>query len=521
MNEHMKRNYLSKSDKKTQRTAQSLTHRTMGGFFWMFSGNGVHVILEVLVIAVLARLLTPENFGVVTAALVIIKFSSIFSSLGIAPAIVQRPDLEERHIRAGFTISFLFALLLAGLIAFCAPAIAGFFKMEKLIPVLYVMSFAFPIQGISLVAESLLQREIKFNWIAGINALSYALGYGLVGIGLAYANFGMWALVAGHLSQMAFKSIFLLIVQPHPKLPSLEACAVKELMFFGGGFTLARIANSTAGQGSNFIVGRWLGAEALGLYGRAFQLMIMPAALIGKALDKVIFPAMAKVQNQQDRLKAAYRRGISLTALIVLPVSAAMFVLAPEIIRFLFGAAWLDAVMPCRILSLGMLFRTSYKLSDSLARATGAVYRRAWRQGLYAGFILGGAWIGQFWGLNGVAFGVLGAVTFNFMLMAHLSMKLVSMKWREFLAAHVPAVQLSIIVWAGVFSLAMVLRDLAMPLVIVLFTPIVSVIFLVLVMMYLAPHLILGKDNIPVFQSLFDFIPERYYSLNILKVKNK
>ncbi|UCH82339.1 MAG: lipopolysaccharide biosynthesis protein [Nitrospiraceae bacterium] len=487
----------------------------------MFSGNGIHAIAEVLVIAVLARLLTPENFGVVTAGLVIIKFSSIFSTLGISPAIVQRPKLETRHIRTGFTLSCFFSILLAGLFIFMAPSIAGFFKMQKLIPVLCVLSVVFPIQGVSLVAESLLQREIKFSWIAGINALSYTLGYGIIGITLASAHFGMWALVAGHVSQMAFKCLSLLIVQPHPKLPLLERRAVKELMFFGGGLTLARLANTTAGQGSNFIVGRWLGAEALGLYGRAFQLMVMPAQLIGMALDKVIFPAMAKVQHQQDRLQTAYRRGLSLTALVVLPTSAAMFVLSPEIIEFLFGPAWLEAVIPFKILSVGMLFRTSYKLSDSLARATGAVYRRAWRQGLYAGCMLGGAWIGQFWGLNGVACGVLGAVTVNFILMAHLSMKLVSMTWRVFLAAHLPAVQLTILVWVGISYLALVLRDLAMPLIIVLFTPIISIGLLVFLFLYLAPHLILGKDNIPVLQSLFDFIPTRYYSPKIIKFKNK
>lgn len=508
---------IPEQDKKKQ----SLTHRTLGGFFWMFSGNGMQAILELLVIAVLARLLTPENFGVVAAALVVIKFSAIFSNLGVAPAIVQRSDLEERHIRTGFTISCIFSLLLAGFIALSAPAISGFFKMEKLPPVLCALSLAFPMQGISLVAESLLQREIKFNWLAGIKAISYALGYGIVGIAFAYANFGMWALVAGHLSQMAIKSIALLIVQPHPKLPTLEPRAFKELMFFGGGFTLARIANSTAGHGSNFVVGRWLGAEALGLYGRAFQLMMMPASLIGMALDKVIFPAMAKVQDQQDRLKIAYRRGISLIALIVLPASAAMYVLAPEIITFLFGSAWLEAVIPFRILSLGMLFRTSYKLSDSLARATGAVYRRAWRQGLYAGFVLSGTWIGQFWGLPGVAVGVVGAVTLNFMLMAHLSLKLASMTWKEFMFAHLPAIQLTTIVWAGVSTMAMVLRDLTLPVGIVLFVPIVIIAFFVFLLLYLAPRLILGTDNIPVFNSLFDYIPERFYPLNTLKIKFK
>src|SRR5205085_7294251 len=123
--------------------------------------------------------------------------------------------------------------------------------------------------------------------LAGLEMATVALGYGAVGITLAVLGFGVWALVGGYLAQTLLKTTLLLAVQRHPLWPLLERRAAGELLYFGGAFTAARIGNYLAGQGDNLVVGRWLGAEALGVYGRAYQLMAGPAVLFGQVLDKV------------------------------------------------------------------------------------------------------------------------------------------------------------------------------------------------------------------------------------------
>jgi hypothetical protein len=162
------------------------------------------------------------------------------------------------------------------------------------------------------------------------------------------------------------------------------------------------MSNCVALRADQLVVGRWLGAEALGIYGRAYCFVGMPANLFGTVVDRVIFPAMAVVQDRQ-KLAEAYSRAVGLVALTTIPLSAVLFALAPEIVRILLGPHWDSVVTPFRILVTVLIFRTSYKMSDSLARATGAVYRRAWRQWLYAGAVFLGAWLGQFWGTAGVA----------------------------------------------------------------------------------------------------------------------
>lgn len=497
------------SSKKPSQTTKSMSHRALSGLSWTFSGTGVRVGLEMLVFVILARLLTPKDFGIVSAAMVVVRLSEVFAQIGIGPAIVQRQDLKTMHLRTAFTISCLSGLSLTGLISLLAPAISVFFQMEELIPVIRGISFVFLFQGISLVGESLLQRELQFRWLAIIQSISYAVGYGIVGISLAFLGFGIWSLVIAYLSQMAFKSIFVLKVKPHPKRPALERRAITELMYFGGGFTLARIGNAIAGQGDYLVVGRWLGANALGLYSRAYQLMTIPAMLFAKVLDSVLFPAMAQIQTQPERLRVAYRRGVALIALIVLPSSAVAYVLSPELITVIFGPKWLEIVMPFRIFAIAMLFRTSYKMSDSLARATGAVYKRAWRQGVYAVLVLGGAWIGQFWGISGVAFGVLGAIVVNFTLMAHLSLATLSVPWRGFFVAHVSAIPLTLIVFSEVSIVTTVLRNYAMPAIIILIASIVVIIFTLVLLLRFASKIVLGEAGIWMFQTLLGYVKKR------------
>jgi O-antigen/teichoic acid export membrane protein len=441
-------------------SSRGLAKRSVVGVAWTSLAMGAQSILQLVALIVLARLLSPDEFGVFAAALVVLGISSILSELGVGPAIVQRPTLEARHLRAGFTLSLLLSHAVAVLVWAGAPAIAGFFQLPELTQVVRGASLMFVFHGIAAVAQGLAQRELRFRWLAGVEAGAFGAGFVLAGPVLAWFGFGVWALVGAHLTQHFLRMVVLLVGQPHPKQLLLERRAINDLLYFGGGFTLARIGNYIAGQGDKLVAGRWLGAQALGLYVHAYQLITAPATLVGLVLDRVLFPTMALVQREPARLARAYRSGVAVCALIILPASVVVAIVASEIVLVLLGPAWAGVVMPLRILALGMLFRTSYKLSDSVARATGAVYARAWRQAVYAGAVVAGSWVGQFWGLGGMAFGVLGAITANFALMAHLSLRLTGMRWSEYGAAHLPAIALSSAIGAGVWVLAGWLREL-------------------------------------------------------------
>ena len=336
--------------------------------------------------------------------------------------------------------------------------------------------------------------------------ITYAIGYGVVGIVGALLGWGVWALVAAQMSQTLLKSAVLLTQYPPRFRDVADRRAFKDLMYFGGGFTAARIANYVALNGDNMTVGRFLGPSALGYYGRAYSLMSAPAYGFGTVLDAVLFPAMAKVQHDPLRLSAAFRRGVALIALLVLMPSLAIILLAPEVIHVALGARWAAVVAPFQILAVGMLFRTSYKMSDSITRSTGAVYRRAWRQALYAGLVVGGAWIGQHWGIVGVAWGTLAALTVNFLMMAQLGLDVGHLSWREFWRAHEPAVYLTAACAPVIWASATALRHWGLPPAAIVLTVSGLALGTALLLVFRAPAAFLGPDGQWMLETMRTFI---------------
>lgn len=497
----------------TNRVAMSteggLTRRTITGLMWAAWGKGAQAGLQLVVLAIMARLLTAADFGVVSAALVVIGFSSIFSQLGFGPALVQRPTLEQRHLDTAFTSSVLFGLLLGTIIWIGAPLAAELLRIPDVQPVLRTMAWVFPLQGLGVMADSLLRRELHFRWLSNLDVAAYGLGYGVVGIGLALAGQGVWALVGGYMAHALLRSVVLVAKRPPHWRRPFDGEAFRELLYFGGGFTLAKAANYLAVQGDNLVVGRFLGPQALGFYGRAYSLMSAPAYGFGTVLDTVLFPAMAKVQHDAKRLAAAYRRGVALIALLTLAPSAALILLAPELITIVLGPRWHPTVTPFQILTIGMLFRTSYKMSDSLARSTGVVYRRARRQILYAVLVVLGAWIGQHWGIAGVAWGALTALTVNFLLMAGLSLSVAGISWATFWQAHVPAVRLTIASFPAVWATATLLRHWNQPPLVVLGVAAAMGTAVAILVGVRAPGLFLGPDGLWILDALRGFLPRR------------
>ena len=316
---------------------------------------------------------------------------------------------------SAFFASIGFGLLIAAIIWLAAPLISEFFRMEPLTPVVRVLALVFPITGLATVPESLLQRELRFRLLANRDILAYGIGYGAVGVGLAVLGWGVWALALAQLTQVLVRTVILLRLSPAlvPARPTWRSFV--ELMDYGVGQSMSRVGVILANQGDNLVVGRWLGAVPLGNYSRAYQLMAVPAGLLGDVLDKVLFPTMARVQDDPRRLATAFLRGTALLALVTLPVGVVAAVLAPELVSVAFGSRWAGLVAPFQVLALGMMFRTCYRMSDSLSRATGKVYRRAWRQGLFALLVFLGALAGQAHGITGVAAGVLLAFFLNYL----------------------------------------------------------------------------------------------------------
>ena len=483
--------------------------RTLDGFLWMFVGTGGHLASQAVMLAALARLITPKDFGLVGAAMVVVRFSSIFSRLGVGPALIHIKRVDSGYLRTGFTISVVFGAVLTGIIYFSAPVISAFFRMESLPPILRAIAVVFFLQGFGIVGESMLQRNLKFRHLAAIQSASFGFSYCIVGVGLALLGFGAWSLVGAHVMQAGLGAASMMYFSPIPIRPLIAPSICRELLFFSGGFTASRIGEFIALQSYNIVVGRWLGAEALGMYGRAYQLMALPAMLFGQVLDGVLFPAMAKLQDRKDQLSGIYKKTTALVSLSSLPVSAFCFVFAPEIICIVLGTQWDEAVVPFKLLSIALLFRAAYTLPDSLARATGAVYRKAWRQGIQSVVTVCGAILGTRWGLDGVAAGVTITMGFHYVFMAGLSLRLTGMHRRSFVHVHVPALIVGGIVFFESYFFAELMRLHEMYASVTVLSAAVLVCATLWVLFRFLPAITLGDEGIWIKDTAFSFIREK------------
>jgi PST family polysaccharide transporter len=437
---------------------KGLERRAVGGLLWMLSGAGSQALLRLILMLILARLLGPEAFGIVGAALVVVHIALVFSNLGISSAIVQRADLEERHLHTAFALALASGALVTLMVALTAPWVAAFFDFDGLTEVLRAMGLIPLVANVGVVAEGLMRRALAFRRIAIISVISFFIGYGLVGIGLALTGAGVWALAGASLTEFGSRAVMNLMSRPHPKTGPLDPAALWQILVFSGGLTLRRFGHQLSQGLDNIVVGRWLGAEALGLYGRAYQLVSVPPATLGKAMGAVMFPVLARVQDDRARLAAAYRRSTAVLALVAIPAAAAVIVLAPELITVLLGQDWLGVIVPLQILAPGIFFRLVFQLTDALGMAAGTVYAVAWRHGALAAAVLAGALIGQYWGLPGVAFGVLAAQTFSYFLLAQLSLRLTSLSVADLVAAHGRGLALGGLVGVGLWLLVTGLR---------------------------------------------------------------
>lgn len=403
------------------------------GFFWQFGGAIFKTFAQLGILFILARLISKAEFGIVQSALVVVGLSQLLSQMGVGPALVQKVNLTPTHIKVGSTISLGLGLTFFLIVYSSSGLIASFFKMPELQSVLKVIAFIFIIEGITTVSQSLLLRQMEQKTLIQINFFSYLVGYGIVAVLLAYYGYGIWSLIIGQIALSFLKSILSYLKCKHSVMPSFSRKEAKELLHYGGGFTLAKLFNFFALEGDNVITGRYLGAEALGVYSRAYSIMVRPVSLIGDSIDAALFPAMAAKQDEPDRLIEAFINGSKLISFLCIPIASVIIFSSKEIIHVLLGSEWGDTVLPLQILTAGLLFRMGYKMGDCLTKATGNVYSRAKRQFLYALGVILGCYAGSHWGIVGVAFGTLFSVLLNYILMIHLSLNILKINWAYFL----------------------------------------------------------------------------------------
>ena len=409
----------------------SSTKKTKTDFFWILFGTAGQNALQFISLVVLARLLSPEDFGIVAAAMIVVGLTNIFSQLGIGPAVVQKKELTKSDIGTAKTLSALIGLVVFALVFASAELLQSLMNVDGLAEIIRLLSFVLIVSGLTVVGQSLLQRHFEFKKYIVCIFVSQAVSSLGTAIPLAMLGFGFYSLVYASLVQSLTLLMLVSFLTKRYGGWSFNLTSTKQLANYGFGQSLGKICNYFAGQGDNFVVVRQMGVVDLGFYSRAYSLVLIPANLVGGVLDKISFPIMARKQDDNSSLAEMFVLSNSIIAMLTVPMAVFIMVSSDLIVDLLFGRNWSEVAPILSILVSILFFRTAYKVSDSLSKAKGSVYKRAWRQAIFALAVFCFSYIGSFYGVEGVAYGVAAAIILNYVLMLHLSKSLVNFAYKD------------------------------------------------------------------------------------------
>ena len=334
---------------------------------------------------VLARLLAPEDYGLLGMVTVVTGFVELFKDLGLSAATIQRSQINHQQASTLFWINIAMGCTIAVIVAAMAPLIAWFYQEPLLTKITLVLASNFIISAFGNQHQALLKRQMRFDSLAKIEILSMLVSV-LTAITLARYGFGYWALVFMQSASAITITLGAWIVCSwRPGLPALNS-GIRSMLAFGGNLTAFRSVNYFSRNLDNILIGRIWGPQQLGLYSKAYQLLLLPIHQINTPVNNVALSALSSLQLEPKRYRSFYCKAILIITTLGMPIVAFMFVSADKVILALLGQQWLSVVPIFRFL-MPAAFVGTFNV------ATGWVYQslgrtdRQFRWGMISSFI--------------------------------------------------------------------------------------------------------------------------------------
>jgi O-antigen/teichoic acid export membrane protein len=349
---------------------RSIGSKAMRGVMWTTIQSLVIRLSGFLVFLVLARLLAPAQFGLLAAAQVFIALSSTLAEAGFSRTLVQRPRLRAAHLDSALLVAGTIGVSLAIALVAAAPEISALYHLPGLRPVLTALAVVPVFTAISSVPESLLRRQLRFRSVA-MRGMSSVVLSGVLGVGLALAGAGVWALVAQSISQVAIASIVLWALVGWRPSRHWEWDAIRELMSFGTqvmGISLLNFLNRRTGE---FMIGILLGPVSLGLFSVGMKILSLCMDLLVRNVQKVALPVFSRVAEQPARLAHAYLRATGFTTFVAMPGFALLGLFGNQLTVLIFGEKWVAAGPLMSILAFIGPVQSVAIFNNSIMLATG------------------------------------------------------------------------------------------------------------------------------------------------------
>ncbi|OXC12356.1 lipopolysaccharide biosynthesis protein [Lactobacillus crispatus] len=340
------------------------------GFFWKFNEQIASQLVSFIVSIVLARILTPKDYGIVSLVNVFIVIANVFVTSGFSAALIQKKDATQLDFSTIFHCSLIFSFVIYGIIYLCAPLIGDFYRNKALIWVVRVFALQLPLSSFNSIQQAYVSRHMAFRKIFVSTTIATILS-GILGIIFALNNFGVWALVFQTILSTVFQTLVLFLEIPwRPKLEfSFESA--KELIGYGWKVFGASFLGTFFNELRNLIIGRFYSPADLAYYNRGSRMPDLVANNIDSTITSVLFPVLSKHSDDYSKLKSMIRRSIRTSTFIIMPLMFGLAVAAKPVTQILLTNKWLPSVPFMQCLCISGAFGSISNANMQVIKASG------------------------------------------------------------------------------------------------------------------------------------------------------
>ena len=326
---------------RTDHLLGGLGERTVRGFAVTLVSQALKFLIGICGTVVLARLLTPEDYGLVGMVAVFTGFVAVFKDLGLSAATVQRAEISHSQVTNLFWVNLAIGVVLALVIAGAAPLLARFYGDPRLAAITAVSALGFLLGGLTIQHEALLRRQMRFTSLAVVEIAAMLVSVSMA-VSLAWYGAHYWSLVFNQLAAVAITAVSVwMLSRWRPGVPTRRS-GVRSMLLFGRNLTGFNVINYWARNLDNLLIGRVWGALQLGLYSRAYQLLLLPIDQITAPITAVAVPALSRLTDSPERYRRAYVRILAKLAMVTMPLMAFMIVTSDWMVRLILGSQWMD-----------------------------------------------------------------------------------------------------------------------------------------------------------------------------------
>jgi O-antigen/teichoic acid export membrane protein len=418
---------------------QSVSEKAKLGILYATMSKFSGTFMQFFGSVALARLLEVSDFGLVQMGTMIIGFATKLGEFGFNMGLVQRrEEVREEHVNTLFIMDLLFKLTLFGIVMLALPYLADYFHEPRLRSVMPAIALYMVLDCFSNPGTTLLDRQMNFGAQAKIQIIERFVEI-VSSVGMALAGLGVWSLIYSKIVSISLSAV--LASRAAHWRPSLkfDFQASKELFRFGGWVFFRNMCREMADNVDYFFIGRYLNAQQLGYYTKAFDLMRLPQRRITRSINSVMFAAFARVQDRPEKVRAGFEKAVLVVSLVSYPLLIGMLIVAREFVEVVFGEKWLPMVLPLQIMCIAGVLRSIDPFLNSVVTATGFVRHSAYRRLVEFILLAIACYIGVQYGIAGVAIAVVIVSFIVMFLMVNLLKRVSNTGWREYLAPQMPA----------------------------------------------------------------------------------